>query len=95
MKIRVGFVSNSSSSSFVLRKSKLTAIEVDKIKNHIEWAKRLGLEMVCADEYNKWNVREDEEIIWLDTSMDNFDMSYFLYEGIQINPDAIISRDKF
>lgn len=34
MKIRTGFVSNSSSSSFVIGKSYLTTDQIDKIKNH-------------------------------------------------------------
>lgn len=41
MKLRTGFVTNSSSSSFTIAKSNLTADQIDKIKNHIEAAKEL------------------------------------------------------
>ena len=42
MKLRTGFVTNSSSSSFTIAKSNLTADQIDKIKNHIEAAKELA-----------------------------------------------------
>lgn len=39
MKIRLGFVSNSSSSSFIIDKKNLTELQINLIKNHIEVAK--------------------------------------------------------
>lgn len=44
MKLRTGFVTNSSSSSFTIAKSNLTADQIDKIKNHIEAAKELEMD---------------------------------------------------
>lgn len=41
MKVRVGFVSNSSSSSFVIEKKHLSDLQIVFIKNHIETAKML------------------------------------------------------
>jgi hypothetical protein len=71
MKIRSGFVSNSSSSSFVLNKNRLTPEQIVKIKDH----KNCGLPYADTD---PWEIEEKEERIYLDTIMDNFDMEEFL-----------------
>jgi len=42
MKTRQGFVSNSSSSSFIIQKKSLTAVQLDLIKRHIEIANRIN-----------------------------------------------------
>lgn len=44
MKLRIGFVTNSSSSSFTIAKSDLTDDQIEKIKNHIKVAKELEME---------------------------------------------------
>jgi len=67
MKIRAGFVSNSSSSSFVINKANLNYEQIDQILNHID---------VAGDE--AWRIREDYARIFGDTCMDNFDMDKFL-----------------
>lgn len=76
MKVRHGFVSNSSSSSFIIEKQHLTDSQIDKIKRHSE----------LANEYHEqygeyaWNIQETEFLIKGDTSMAmaNFDMYSFL-----------------
>ena len=100
MKIRNGFVSNSSSSSFVVKKSELTAMQIEAIHNHIEvdsWLHEaslrsqaqvlldndLSIEDTCTrensnSEYDAWGVRETDDEIILETTMDNFDMRWFL-----------------
>lgn len=91
MKIRATFVSNSSSSSFVIDTTKITKEQFDKIVNHIKHAKYI-VENVetekdewgstffsCCDEGNEWNVTVHEDnMLMLDTSMDNFDMKKYL-----------------
>jgi hypothetical protein len=56
MKIRNGFVSNSSSSSFVLNKSDLKPFQICAIKYHLEFGKLLGIKH-SMDKYDKWEVR--------------------------------------
>ena len=87
MKTRSGFVSNSSSSSFVIAKSALTELQLMMIKNHIEVCKYLSVFMektgrigrwfdVC--EGDEWDITETEDSLSGDTTMDNFDMVMFM-----------------
>lgn len=69
MKIRLGFVSNSSSSSFVLSKKNLTGEQIDKIYAHKE---------VAGDD--AWDISETENEIRLSTLMNNFNMLGYLVE---------------
>ena len=82
MKFRAGFVSNSSSSSFVLDATKLTVEQLAKVINHAE-----------EGDNDAWRVEVKGTIVLLGTSMDNFDMDEFL-EKIGVADDAIVSRFK-
>ena len=117
MKTRLGFVSNSSSSSFILSKNKVTKKQLDKIRNHkdvvrtikFKLLRKLDKEYECSyDEldpsYSDWKIREDEEYIFGNTSLDNFDMCKFLrLVGVDIHEvsfyeyetcDSIVSYHK-
>lgn len=78
MKLRTSFVTNSSSSSFTIAKSNLTADQIEKIKNHIKVAKELEMDSSYYDEWDRWSITETDQSIRGFTIMDNFNMSKFL-----------------
>lgn len=77
MKIRSGFVSNSSSSSFIVRKAYLSEEEIEKIKDHAEIANGWP-----------WRILEYGSVLVGYTSMDNFDMKEYI-EGVVKIPYAL------
>jgi hypothetical protein len=77
MKTRKGFVSNSSSSSFIIYKRFLSPLQIEQIRDHTKYAGE-----------NAWFIDEDELELTGRTGMDNFSMSAYLDKlGI---PDSII-----
>lgn len=85
MKVRSGFVSNSSSASFVVPLNVLTERQLEQILDHQEEGKRLGLEY--ADDVF-WEVEVGDGLVSGSTIMDNFDFLAFL-ELIGVPKDAI------
>ena len=82
MKIRGSFVTNSSSSSFVIDKFYLSPFQIKAIHDRIKYADELGL---YEDE---WEIYEGELVVKGRTHMDNFDMRVFL-KFLHVNPDWI------
>lgn len=83
MKIRYGFVSNSSSSSFIISKMYLTPLQIYAIKNHIEVAKELNEEVgynerLYVSNSDNWYIIDNGDTIRGFTNMDNFDMREFM-----------------
>jgi len=92
MKTRNGFVSNSSSSSFIIKKKFLTGEQIDAINNHIQYANDNNWIENTVDEdgdfvsegcgYGKsddaWYISETGDAITGDTGMTNFSMEIFM-----------------
>lgn len=93
MKYRIDFVTNSSSSSFVVDKRGLSATQLKAIENHIDVAKKLDRlgrgNFGSYERDDEWYVRDGENnSIMLSTYMDNFDMREFLHT-IGVSEDDI------
>ena len=85
MKTRDGFVSNSSSSSFVIKLADITAAQLWMILNHSEIGKEMGISHADTD---AWGVKANQFTVSGETSMDNFDMRQFL-ENIGVAEDKV------
>ena len=85
MKVRRGFVTNSSSSSFIIAKKYLTKNQILAIRNHKLLGEKLGIDYSTTD---YWNIEENDDFITGDTYMDNFSMKDFL-EKIGVDSSKI------
>ena len=84
MKIRKSFVTNSSSSSFVINLSELTPYTTEDIKNPklVEDQLIPTCDMTreeYMEEADRWDIREEDGKLYGYTTMDNFDYSQLFY----------------
>lgn len=86
MKVRYDFVTNSSSSSFVINKRHLDHDQILAIHNHIELGKKLKMYYSAFD--FRWDIDENDEYIGAYTNQDNFSMSILL-DTIGVNPNDV------
>jgi hypothetical protein len=98
MKFRSGFVSNSSSSSFLIPINALKYYQVQMIKDHInttmEWSKYQENELYVYNE-DSWSIDVNEKCVYGWTIMDNFDMHHFLIEIAKVDPKYIHWGDDY
>lgn len=75
-KIRNGFVSNSSSSSFIINTEDVTDEQANMIINHMDYKDQLTYNDYIS-EYDEWLIEFKGDTIIGNCSMDNFDMQEF------------------
>jgi hypothetical protein len=78
MKLRLSFVTNSSSSSFTINKKDLTSLQITLIEEHRYFSEKLlGYGHGCSCS-NEWNIVDHGDCIEGYTSEDNFNMREYL-----------------
>jgi hypothetical protein len=95
MKIRNGFVSNSSSSSFMIHKDHVSVAQMELIENHIEEARkreREGTYDQHASCNDAWSISQTDTHIKGSTWMDNFDMEDYLVKVVGIDKEHLDMR---
>lgn len=89
IRIRIGFVSNSSSSSFIIAKELLNSEQLDAIRNHYDHAlKNQLVDFTYLSRSDEWHLVENDEYIGGHTMMANFEMDDFL-KKIGVNLDQV------
>lgn len=90
MKLRTGFVSNSSSSSFIIDLSDLSALQWEAIKDPFKYLDEMGESYTGESEWNNgmwyskyggyypWDMERHGYLVEFYTPMDNFDMIRFI-----------------
>jgi len=79
MKVRNGFVSNSSSSSFIISLEYLSHYQIASIEDYRE---------ITNDTDYGWSIQTNDKYLKGSTSMDNFDMEGYL-EGLNVDMSKV------
>lgn len=109
MKIRNGYVSNSSSSSFCIPISALKRNQIEMIKDHIQYTLKYIVEknIKCEESHGdldagelgfvgvgeEWNIEERTNCIYGYTTMNNFDIGVFIIKIVKVKSEHILWGD--
>ena len=96
MKIRMGFVSNSSSCSFSIMRDHMSLKQYDHLRNHIAFANMIQWDndgFSGFDENDTWDVYLEDDKVKCSTGMDNFNLVKFIKEVLVIPEEAISDTD--
>ena len=86
MKTRLGFVSNSSSASFIVKKAGLSPSQKYIVENYVEAATKSNDDY--KDEVEDWSMTEHQNHYKFWTSMDNFSLNAF-FESMDIKVEDL------
>ena len=98
MKIRQGFVSNSSSCSFSILRSHMSLKQYDHLRNHIEyahlkkWKDKSGWPSSNCGEGDRWDIVLEDNVVTCSTNMDNFDLLEFVVDVLGIPDSGIVDH---
>ena len=92
MKVRSGFVSNSSSSSFIINKSDLDNYQLEMIKDYYSICESMvnqgtKLNFYCLED--RWSIYETDHTIEGYTHMNNFDIGEFFEKIVKVDMSKV------
>lgn len=94
MKYRTGYVTNSSSATFVINKKDITKEQLMGIYNHCYVILNNDKKSLYYDEYlgkyDAWQINENDTIIECSTGMTNFDLFAYVVNELKIPESKII-----
>lgn len=95
MKLRDGFVSNSSSASFIVNRHKILPSQLKKIIHTFDSMRSDSGFMYkerCFYGGDAWDMKIECDLIIFNTFMDNFPLYEYMTEVLQVRKDAFVER---